>query len=360
VSFGVDSGYTGLCDNLGRMAGEQVLVWDASKSEWSSSVAGAEDRRVVHFGAMILLELDGTDSNAVLNKYIHGLGVDGRLGGPGSIVSMRDAAAAADQIYYHDGAGNLGQVVDRSDGSVVGKYGYDAPPGGKATFNYCLDRFETVDDCDLCGPCYRGYFVHGHHDTGHRLCGCGPDHGQPGNGCTTGECWRNWWEGYNDPDCAHLKCPPTWLARKHPAGHCYCTPHPHISEPLEPFTGPWPEVPPEPEPVIVVRGGRVPPKGPEGGEDPTPPDEPDPEPREPKHERVEKWVRHFWCGNHRDCGHDDKTVALAWVVMMCEYNVNRDSVAFELCVTDGMICVGKAGSKDDLCKCVLIAAGYVP
>jgi len=69
-------------------------------------------------------------------KYTWGLDLGGSgdnpridsAGGIGGLLAVRDAAAnpAKSYYYFYDGNGNVGQVIDRADGSVDAKYEYDA------------------------------------------------------------------------------------------------------------------------------------------------------------------------------------------------------------------------------------------
>ena len=47
-------------------------------------------------------------------------------GGIGGLISMRDADGGTNYVCFYDANGNLGQLIDRSDGSVDAKYEYDA------------------------------------------------------------------------------------------------------------------------------------------------------------------------------------------------------------------------------------------
>ena len=134
-----------------------------------------------------VVELDGNDDNAVLLKYVWGPGTDGKLGGPGSLIALRDEEVAENHVCFSDGAGSLGQVVARSDGSVYAKYNYDGPVSRYST-DPCLNKPATFDDCDPCtGPCFVGWYVrlepqpypNGLMITGYRICSCGGD-GIPG------------------------------------------------------------------------------------------------------------------------------------------------------------------------------------
>lgn len=152
-------------DYLGRAVRQVVQVWNAVTEEWSDSPAlGAEDRRVIYYEHLSLVELDGDDDNAVLVKYVWGPSLGGTgvspvnsLGGPGSLIALRDASVPGNYVCFGDSGGNVEQVLDRSDGSIYANYGHDGPRD-KALIDLCQIPPETFDDCDECtGPCFRGF-----------------------------------------------------------------------------------------------------------------------------------------------------------------------------------------------------------
>ena len=75
-------------------------------------------------------ELDGT--GAVTASYVYGLDLSQSLqgaGGIGGILARVDHGADKVHLYFYDGNGNVGQLLDSSDGSVAAAYEY-APFGG--------------------------------------------------------------------------------------------------------------------------------------------------------------------------------------------------------------------------------------
>jgi len=70
-------------DYLNRRVRKLVYAWDPNEGEsgdWSST---AElDLRFIYHERLLLLELDGLDSNAKVRKHVWGPGTDGRPGGP--------------------------------------------------------------------------------------------------------------------------------------------------------------------------------------------------------------------------------------------------------------------------------------
>jgi RHS repeat-associated protein len=87
---------------------------------------------------LLLLELDGLSGNAIVRKYTWGLDLSGQSGGPASgrsiddaggvsgLLATYDADSSKSYAYFHDANGNVGQLIDRSDGSIDAKYEYGA------------------------------------------------------------------------------------------------------------------------------------------------------------------------------------------------------------------------------------------
>jgi len=81
----------------------------------------------------LLVEYEGAE-NTKVRKYVWGLDLGSvgvppaidNAGGIGGLISMRDADGGTNYVCFYDANGNLGQLVDRSDGSVDAKYEYDA------------------------------------------------------------------------------------------------------------------------------------------------------------------------------------------------------------------------------------------
>jgi hypothetical protein len=66
-----DKMYESTYDYLGRRVRQVVKVWDSGEQEWSDDPNdGAEDRRLVYYQRLPLVEFDGDDENAVLVKYV--------------------------------------------------------------------------------------------------------------------------------------------------------------------------------------------------------------------------------------------------------------------------------------------------
>ena len=113
-------------DYLNRRVRKLVYAWDPEEGEggdWSST---AElDLRFIYHERLLLLELDGLDSNAKVRKHVWGPGTDGRLGGLNSLLGTRDIHSTTNYVCFNNGTGSVAQLLDRSDGSVDAKYVYD-------------------------------------------------------------------------------------------------------------------------------------------------------------------------------------------------------------------------------------------
>ncbi len=103
-----------------------MYAWDPEERESGDWSATAElDLRFIYHERLLLLELDGLDSNAKVRKYVWGPGSDGRLGGLNSLLGVRDIASTTNYVCFNNGSGSVAQLLDRSDGSVDAKYVYD-------------------------------------------------------------------------------------------------------------------------------------------------------------------------------------------------------------------------------------------
>ena len=175
-----DKKYVYTYDYLGRLVRTRVYAWDPNEAEWPSTPE--EDRRYIYHGRLRLLELD--DEKARVHKYIWGPGLGGGLGGPGSLLGIRDVETQTNYICFHDGGGSLCQLVDRSNGNVDAMYDYNGRT--RAATDPCVDGPLMVDDCDLCGPCFFDWYVTWR--TPYPICGCGTRYSNPGCGGTSGPC----------------------------------------------------------------------------------------------------------------------------------------------------------------------------
>ena len=120
----------------GRRIEKKVWEYD---SGWSLT----RHCKFLYDGWLLLLELDGADSDAVVRKYTCGRdlgGLQGRgtargraalsqAGGIGGLLAVYDADEDEDYVYFHDALGNVGQVVDlgaaTASAAMMVKYEYD-------------------------------------------------------------------------------------------------------------------------------------------------------------------------------------------------------------------------------------------
>ena len=111
-------------DYMGRRVRKVTTAWDGST--WQAD----ETRFFVYYGWNLIEELDGT--GATIASYIHGLDLSQSLqgaGGIGGILARVDHGTDKVHLYFYDANGNVGQLLDSSDGSVVAAYEYE-PFGG--------------------------------------------------------------------------------------------------------------------------------------------------------------------------------------------------------------------------------------
>ena len=97
-------------DYLGRRVHKKVYDWDSQAGNWEATTS--EERKFIYDDWRLLLELD--DSNDVLRKYTWGRDLSGSLGGAGGIgglLSVYDADAEDDYVYFYDANGNVGQLA---------------------------------------------------------------------------------------------------------------------------------------------------------------------------------------------------------------------------------------------------------
>jgi len=162
-------------DYLGRRIEKWVYAWvPGIPGSWSTTAS--LHRRFVWDGWLMLLELDGLNSNAVLRQYTWGLdlaglngAVNGRqsAGGIGGLLAVHDATvgSGANYVYFYDGNANVGQVVDPVASTTVATYEYDAYGNATASSgNYHLVnpfRFSTKYWDDETSLGYWGYRYYG-------------------------------------------------------------------------------------------------------------------------------------------------------------------------------------------------------
>jgi len=154
-------------DYLGRRVEKKVSTHNGTS--WSVD----DRRRFVWSDWLPLLELDASDPNdvTILRKYTWGLDLSGNsidgAGGIGGLLATEDVADTKDYYYLYDASGNVGQVLDASDGSIAAKYEYDPygnnlldPNDPNESGPYAADnpfRFSTKYWDDETGLGYWGY-----------------------------------------------------------------------------------------------------------------------------------------------------------------------------------------------------------
>jgi len=129
-------------DYLGRRVEKVVHTWalydpnDPNDDDWSATPS--LHKRWIWHDWLCVMEYDVSAGPTLTaaKKYTWGLDLGGSgdnpridsAGGIGGLLAVRDAAAnpAKSYYYFYDGNGNVGQVIDRADGSVDAKYEYDA------------------------------------------------------------------------------------------------------------------------------------------------------------------------------------------------------------------------------------------
>jgi RHS repeat-associated protein len=114
-------------DYMGRRVEKKVYTHNGS--QWNLTTT----RRFVYADWLLVLELDG--ENDIVRKYTWGLDLAGQngsinsidaAGGIGGLLATYDAGSTKSYLYFYDANGNVGQLLDRSDGSPDARYEYDA------------------------------------------------------------------------------------------------------------------------------------------------------------------------------------------------------------------------------------------
>jgi len=130
-------------DYLGRRVEKVVHTWalndpnDPNDDTWSATPS--LHKRWIWHDWLCVMEYDVSagPTLAAAKKYTWGLDLGGSgenpridsAGGIGGLLAVRDVLAtpsAKSYYYFYDGNGNVGQLIDRADGSVDAKYEYDA------------------------------------------------------------------------------------------------------------------------------------------------------------------------------------------------------------------------------------------
>jgi len=152
----VEFGY----DYLGRRVVKRVYAWNGSA--WVPPVNECAVRKFVYDGWRVIMELDGSNGDAVLRQHTWGLDLSGSLegaGGIGGLLGTLDTAGTvttADDrtfIHFYDANGNVGQVLETTPGpnfgTIAASYLYtpygsrlNTPPSGHDAYDQPF-RFST-------------------------------------------------------------------------------------------------------------------------------------------------------------------------------------------------------------------------
>ena len=133
-------------DYLSRRVERKVYTWMVMPPQWVLS----EHRRFVWGGTggssasgwLLLMELNGLQSNGVVRQYTWGLDLAGQNGSTGvspaalegagdigGLLAVHTVSGSTNYVYFYDANGNVGQVIDPGAGiasaSIKVKYEYD-------------------------------------------------------------------------------------------------------------------------------------------------------------------------------------------------------------------------------------------
>ncbi|MEW6252076.1 MAG: RHS repeat-associated core domain-containing protein [Planctomycetota bacterium] len=162
-------------DYRGRRIEKRLFAWNGSA--WNPSPYAI--RRYVWDGWRLVLELDGLNQDAVVRKYTWGLDLAGQHGDQsrdrkgavlegagtiGGLAAVLDTAGDRTFVYFYDGNGNVGQLVETTTGNFgtlavkyeYGPYGtrFNAPTPGEYEQPF---RFSTKQFDAETGMYYYGY-----------------------------------------------------------------------------------------------------------------------------------------------------------------------------------------------------------
>ncbi len=148
----VEYGY----DYMGRRVRKNVSTY--SGGTWSLTT----EKYFVYDGWNLVKEYTTESGSTDITYYVHGLDISGSLQGAGGIGGLIARIKRTDTgLYTYDGNGNVGQLLDASDGSVLAHYEYD--PFGKVINSAGTlaaenpFRFSTKYADDETGLLYYGY-----------------------------------------------------------------------------------------------------------------------------------------------------------------------------------------------------------
>jgi RHS repeat-associated protein len=104
---------------MGRRVQKTVSSYDGAT--WTET----ENKLFVYDGWNLIEELDGTGTTQ--KSYVWGLDLSQSLQGAGGVGGLLASVDSSANTYYYcyDGNGNVGQMIDASDGSIAAHYEYD-------------------------------------------------------------------------------------------------------------------------------------------------------------------------------------------------------------------------------------------
>jgi RHS repeat-associated protein len=160
---GSGKGVTFQYDYQGRRV--EKAVYDVSGGSWGWTPSSLE--RYVYDGWNVVEMLDGLAqwANSAARRYTWGLDLSQSLkkaGGIGGLLAALDAKSGSPGwLYFYDGNGNVGQIVDLANNSIAAQYEYDAF-GNLTVCQGSLSlsnpyRFSTKAMDDETGLSYFGY-----------------------------------------------------------------------------------------------------------------------------------------------------------------------------------------------------------
>ena len=119
-------------DSQDRRISKKVYRWDTGQGDWNATPETYI--KFVWSGWLLIAELDGNDSNALLRSYTWGQNMGGGVGG---LLSVTDHTRSKTYHAARDGNGNVTALVDAT-GETVAAYEY--APNGQPTNIDALDE----------------------------------------------------------------------------------------------------------------------------------------------------------------------------------------------------------------------------
>ncbi|MCP4105424.1 MAG: hypothetical protein GY749_07795 [Desulfobacteraceae bacterium] len=109
-------------DYMGRRVKKTVSVWNGSWTQES-------EKLFLYEGWNLICEITSENSQPATEKYyVWGLDLSRSLqgaGGIGGLIATLDNSASVVYYYFYDANGNVGQLVNATDGSIAAHYEYD-------------------------------------------------------------------------------------------------------------------------------------------------------------------------------------------------------------------------------------------